>query len=204
LQTEDNKKPYITIVLVAINAIVFIFSDLIFYRYTDQISAKLAMNPIRILEYKEYWRLLTAMFYHFGIEHIMSNMLMLVYFGSMLEQKLGKPRFLLLYFISGLVADFVSIFYNSVIVKENAYTVLAAGASGAISGLFGAVAALVLFCYGKITIMRKKDLPVFLFFALFVGFFDSGVDNFAHLGGFVAGAIFGCLYSAHVKRTAQG
>lgn len=200
LRDSDGKLPVITIAFVLINAVVFVVSDLFLYRRTDEITYYLTINPILVLEQRQYWRLFTAMFYHFGIEHLMGNMLMLYYMGSILERALGKMRYLILYFLTGLVADFASILYNSIIVSENAGTVFAAGASGAISGLLGAFTVLTMCCYKKVTLMRKKDIPVFLFFALFVGIFEQGVDHAAHLGGFLAGAVLGFLFSAHLKR----
>lgn len=200
LRDKNGKLPVVTMVLVLLNAAVFFVCDLFLYRYLNQTVFYLAMNPALILENKQYWRLFTSMFYHFGIEHLMSNMLMLYYVGAMLERTIGKVRYLILYFISGIVADFASILYNSVIVKENAETVFAAGASGAISGLFGALVVLTLCCYKRVTLLRKKDVPVFLFFTLFVGFFEKGVDHAAHLGGFAAGCVLGALFSVYLKR----
>lgn len=200
LRDRNGKLPVVTLGLVLLNVLIFVVSDLFLYRKLDQITYYLAGNPDLIMNEGQYWRLFTAMFYHFGIEHLMGNMLMLCYIGIMLERAIGKGRYLFLYFLSGLVADFASILYNSIIVRENASKIFFAGASGAIFGLLGAVVALTLCCYRKVTLMRKKDVPVFLFFTLFVGILEQGVDHAAHLGGFLAGAVLGVAFSAHLKR----
>lgn len=191
---ERRKKPVVTITLIAINVIIFIFTDLIFYQENGTLVYYLANNPVFTMEEHEYWRFLTSMFFHFDIEHLMYNMLMLGYVGYILEYDYGKVRYLFLYFFTGIIADITSNLYNSLWTKE--LTVMSAGASGAIFGLEGALIANAVICGGQEgTSIKRRDVPILLVFTLAVGFFETGVDHAAHIGGFLAGTLLGGLFT---------
>ena len=94
-----TKLPLATIAIVAVNIILFLVFDLFFYRKQEEIVYYMALNPVLVVEGKEYWRLITSMFYHFGIDHLMCNMMMLYVIGRMLEPFFGRIRFLFLYLL---------------------------------------------------------------------------------------------------------
>lgn len=196
---KKNRLPLITTILVVINIVVFLISDLLLYKQQDEIAFYMALNPILVLRGKEYWRLVTSMFYHFGIEHLMCNMLMLYLLGVIVEPFFGRVRFFILYFVSGLLADMASIIYNGFIIDENAGVVFCAGASGAIYGLVGAFVAIFLFLKDKVPAEERRRFPIAIFFLLFGSIFDTGVGNEAHFGGFIAGVLLGSVYCACMR-----
>jgi len=141
----------------------------------------------------EWYRLFTAMFVHFGLAHFAANSFGLLIFGTRVERYFGRICFVAIYLIAGLVGSLASLYLSQ------AY---AAGASGAIYGLVGA-----LFAYTRIhkrTIENLNWYVMFLYIGigLAMGFATPGIDNFAHLGGLVGGIVVGGVY-AFVKR-AQG
>ena len=98
-----RKKQYCTLVLVVIHVLVFLW--LSFHGMTENALFMLdngAMYVPYIQEYGEYYRLVTSMFLHFGFEHLMNNMISLWFLGGVLEQEIGKIKFLLIYFLSGI------------------------------------------------------------------------------------------------------
>ena len=126
----------------------------------------------------EWWRLFTAMFLHIGFLHLFMNSLALFYLGGAVERMFGTSRFLIIYFIAGLSGSVASFAFNEQV---------AAGASGAIFGCFGA-----LLYFG--TIHRKlffrtmgKNVLVVLMINLIFGFAFPMVDNGAHIGGLIGG-----------------
>ncbi|KHF41828.1 rhomboid family protein [Halalkalibacter okhensis] len=126
----------------------------------------------------EWWRLFTAMFLHIGFLHLFMNSLALFYLGSAVERMYGTWRFLFIYFVAGLSGSIASFAFNEQV---------AAGASGAIFGCFGA-----LLYFG--TIYRKlffrtmgKSLLTILVINLVFGFAVPMVDNGAHIGGLIGG-----------------
>ncbi len=136
----------------------------------------------------EWWRLATAMFLHFGLVHLLMNMAALREAGRLVERLYGTGRFVALYFISGLTGNLASLIAQG---DQG----ISGGASGAIFGVYGAL----LVCLWR---EREQVSPVefrWLFggAALFAtvtiafGFFVTGIDNAAHVGGLLSGAVCG-------------
>jgi len=161
-------------------------------------------NPY--LTFSEPWRFLTSIFLHENIMHIFFNAYALFMFGSILETRISKRDYLIIFFGAGLIGGLV--YYLTTLgpwpplcAGENGIIVLcsALGASGAIYGLLGAVAIMmpdmrIFFMFFPIR-MREAAL---LWIALeFLGTFDtgSGVGNAAHLGGL----LFGLAYAWYLK-----
>jgi membrane associated rhomboid family serine protease len=153
----------------------------------------------------DYYRLLTSMFLHYGIIHLLLNMWALWVVGGALEPLLGRVRFLALYLVSGLggsVAVYltagmdVSLFGNRPLF--GGFTALTAGASGAVFGLFGAF-------YVVLRRLRRdtSGITVILAINLIFTFTVSGISVAGHLGGLVVGALaaFGLAYAPRQQRT---
>lgn len=148
-----------------------------------------AMYVPFVVEYKEYYRLFTCMFLHFGFSHLMNNMLTLVVIGWNVEMFVGKIRFLVIYFLSGLVGNLLSM---AVDIWKQDYSV-SAGASGAIFGLTGAMLCLAILNHGRAGNITKQGMIVMIFISLYTGFTSGGVDNFAHIGGLLTGCLVATL-----------
>ena len=144
-----------------------------------------AMYVPFVVEYKEYYRLFTCMFLHFGFSHLMNNMLTLVVIGWNVEMFVGKIRFLVIYFLSGLGGNLLSM---AVDIWKQDYSV-SAGASGAIFGLTGAMLCLAILNHGRAGNITKQGMIVLIFISLYTGFTSGGVDNFAHIGGLLTGCL---------------
>jgi len=135
----------------------------------------------------EPWMLVTSMFLHGDLVHLLNNMLALFIFGMILENVLGSKRFLLVYFIAGLIAGIsAALFYNA-----------ALGASGAIFGVLGT---LVMLKPRMIVYIYFMPLPMYLAGILWAiiditrFFFPTGIASAAHLAGLFIGLGFGYYY----------
>ena len=139
----------------------------------------------------EWWRLVTALFVHFGILHLVFNMWALAAFGGLAERLFGIANFLFVYFVAGIAANLASITLRP--------DVDTAGASGAIFGILGALLAAYWRNKGTLplSIVRSEAAAAFVFagFALLGGLFYKGVDNAAHVGGLVTGLLLGTTLS---------
>jgi membrane associated rhomboid family serine protease len=162
-----------------------------------------AMTPDDITHGRNLETLLTSMFMHAGVLHLVGNMVFLVAFGEQLEANyLGPLRFLALYLLCGLAADALQI-----AVDPNS-TIPNVGASGAIAGIMGAfivvfpgdqIQAWVLNFAGLVPTRLSAGVFIGLWFLLqLISGFGSlaetsagegGVAYFAHIGGFIAGAL---------------
>ena len=135
-----KKKPIITIGIIGINVLVFIWLSL--FGMTEDAGYMLengAMFVPLVLGNQEYYRLITSMFLHFGFSHLMNNMIMLFFLGSILEEEIGRFKYLFLYFASGLAGNVLSAAMD---LKTGEF-VVSAGASGAIFGVIGALLIIV-------------------------------------------------------------
>ncbi len=178
-----------TKVLIALNVIMFVFEIVtgatgIMGGGSAQAMLNLgALWPRAVLQEHEYWRMITSMFLQDGILHILFNMWALWAIGGFMEAALGRFKFVLLYFISG--------FAGSVLVLAAAPTdSLVVGASGAIFGIFGALAVHAFLNRGRDFQSRALlGNVIFLLVINLVFTFSAGrVSWQAHIGGLVAGA----------------
>ena len=175
-----------TVVLVAVTALCFFVPDLFFSR---ELIAKMDMAGClswqQVISKGEYYRLVTYLFLHANVEHIANNMLVLALTGDILERSIGHVKFILVYFISGVLAGLTSILYNMSIGAH----VSSVGASGAVFGVVGAIAMLLAISKGRMSNMSIKKLVVFVAISIYGGITTQGTDNAAHIGGLIAGAV---------------
>ncbi len=143
----------------------------------------------------QWYRIITSMFIHIGFLHIFFNMYALYFLGNIVETLFGKERFLLIYFFSGVLGNIISLFFY--------HNTMSAGASGAIFGLSGFL--LVYGLYRKDTVLNLKSfatssiLPFVIFNVIFGFIPNSHINNAAHLGGLLGGAIFAFFLSPHER-----
>ena len=184
-----GKKAYVNGLLIALNVLFFLYleitgsSENVYFMYT-----KGAMSAPAVLEDGEYYRLLTAMFMHFGIRHIMNNMLVLFVLGDNLERALGHVKYLIFYLLCGIGSNWVSMMAHS----TDTMTV-SAGASGAIFGVVGGLLYVVTANKGRLEDLSTRQLVIMIFFSLYLGYTSTGVDNTAHLSGLVIGIVLAII-----------
>jgi membrane associated rhomboid family serine protease len=152
--------------------------------------------------------LLTSMFMHGGIAHILGNMLYLWIFGDNVEDAIGHGRYLLFYLVCGVIASLSQVFFTSAV--EGDTLVPSLGASGAISGVLAGY--LVLFPKKRVFVLFFRFVqPVPAIVAIGLWFLfqlisgigmlgqgsqGGGVAYAAHVGGFIAGLVLIKLFAA--------
>lgn len=179
LRTDtEGKRPFCTYAICILCALLVLLPLL--SGQLAEVLSRFCNSRDGVLGQSEYYRLLTAMFFHTGIGHLAANSVYLIYFGSRAELLLGKGRFLLLYLLSGLCGNLLSLVCSG-------YP--AVGASGAVFGLLGAMLVLSRTKGSSYVGMNYTTMLLLAFSALAMGFLNVGVDNWAHLGGFFSGAL---------------
>ena len=193
---KTQKLPWCNIIIIVLNVLVFLYTDLFAYSQNDAIVNAGALSWYAVLEQGQWYRLLTCMFLHSNLEHIFNNMLILGYVGSCLEEKIGSIRYGILYLASGILAGCASMGYN-MLQNDN---VVSIGASGAIFGVIGAMLFVVLARRNEEDRYTVRQIAVMAVLSLYGGLTSQGVDNAAHFGGFIAGFILAWILTMLQKR----
>ena len=195
----SGRKSYVTGMLIALNVIYFLYleiagssEDVVF------MVEKGAMFAPAVLIGHEYYRLVTAMFMHFGIDHIINNMIVLFALGDNLERAMGHIRYSILYLACGIGSNAISMLLSGMNTG-----VVSAGASGAIFGMVGGLLYAVTANRGRLEDLSTKQLLFMIALSLYLGFTESGVDNAAHVSGLILGLIFGLILYRRPKRYAN-
>ena len=146
-----------------------------------------------LLQAGEIWRLVTHIFLHGSLMHILVNMYSLHILGSQIETLLGKFKFTIIFLVSGICGGLLSGLLN-----ESP----SVGASGAIFGLMGAMLYFGIKYRTYLGEALKKQILPVIIINLAIGFMSTGIDNYAHIGGLVAG-IF-CTRALGVESKSKG
>ena len=193
---NSGKRAYVNIGLIILNVLYFLYLEIagssedVIFMYENG-----AMLAPAVLEDGEYYRLLTAVFMHFGIDHIINNMIVLFALGDNLERALGHVKYLLLYLFCGVGANWISMMMGS---PDS--MVVSAGASGAVFGVVGGLFYAVLINRGQLEDLSTRQLLVMIVLSLYLGFTESGVDNVAHIGCLILGILAGVLLYRKPKK----
>ncbi|MDQ8014166.1 MAG: rhomboid family intramembrane serine protease [Flavobacterium nitrogenifigens] len=186
---------FITPILIYVNILVFLIMAIrglgfISFNGQDLLNWGGNFRPFTING--QWWRLLTNIFLHGGLIHLVSNMFGLLFIGLFIEPLLGKTKYLVIYLITSILASCASIWWHEATVSI--------GASGAIFGLYGLFLSLLL------TNVFPPDFSktfltttlIFIGYNLIMGL-AGGIDNAAHIGGLLSGFIIGILISKSLK-----
>ncbi|MGH9923227.1 MAG: rhomboid family intramembrane serine protease, partial [Nitrososphaerales archaeon] len=219
-ENPRSTRPYVNYALIIINFIVFIWEVIVsgFFgnqRATMNMLMEYGFVPGRFLDnplgVDGILPIFSSMFMHGGIMHILGNMLFLWIFGDNIEDRFGHAKYLLSYLLWGIAATMAHAAW-ALSVGGDQLLIPAVGASGAISGVLGTY--LLLFPRARIVTLvfigffgMRHRIPVFVYlpawfiFQLIPATFGAvaGVAYVAHIGGFVAGAVFGLGYRAVLK-----
>ena len=172
-----EKLPIVTYILIGINVLCFVIPYILCIYPSIVDSFCVHGDSIRA---GEYYRLITGIFLHGSILHLLFNCYALFVLGSQIESFYGKLKYIIIYLFSGLMGSLLSMTFN-----DGA----SIGASGAIFGLMGS---LVYFGYHYRVylgnVIKSQILPLIVL-NLALGFMLTGIDNFAHIGGLIGGSI---------------
>ena len=209
--TERHRTPFVNYALIAIN--IFVFVVLQGLGANEQFTYALSTVPFEIVTGQDvitptpvsvYFTLLTSMFMHGGIAHILGNMLFLWIFGDNIEDRLGHVRYIIFYLICGVLASLAHVFTTAMLAGDRQSMMIPSlGASGAISGVLGGY--ILLHPTRPVTVILFNFLtrvPAYLAIGLWFvfqlisglgmlgeGSAQGGVAYAAHIGGFIAGLV---------------
>jgi len=154
-----------------------------------------SFHPTSVLKRGEYYRMVTSGFLHVDPGHLIFNMITLFFFGSLLERMVGIPKFLVIYLVSMVAGDLLSLWLHR---HQSAYR--AVGASGAVCGII--FATIALYPGIRIFIMFIPiGIPGWIYAVFFIWYSSFGIQrqmgnigHDAHLGGAIAGLLLASFF----------
>lgn len=191
--------PYVTWCILFINMFLWLIMETYGGTENPDILFMFGANEKIALWQGEYWRLISSVFIHIGLLHILGNSLFLYLCGPLLEKSYGHEKFLIIYMLSGFTGSIFSLLGMKI--TESVVTI-SAGASGALFGILGGLI--------SFTVIAKKNLPARLYRSLImnllllvslnllINLIIPGIDMLAHIGGLFAGLFLGYLLQPEV------
>ncbi|MCE3591882.1 rhomboid family intramembrane serine protease [Streptococcus sp. XMC] len=155
------------------------------YDFGGVLGAEIQVDP------SQSWRLLAAMFVHIGLQHFVLNMITLYFLGRIAEDLFGSKAFLALYLLSGLMGNLFVLAFSP--------EVVAAGASTALFGIFGAIASLRFIARSPYIQYLSQSYTSLILVNIFFSFMP-GISLAGHLGGLVGGGILAFVFPVYVER----
>ena len=190
---EKFKEFPITYSLILLNLILFLLSTL-GADFQEKLFQEGALSGYYVVLKEEHYRLFTSMFLHNDMIHITMNMLSLYMIGTMVERLFKSWAYIGIYFMSGLFGNFASMYMHP--------TGWAVGASGAIFGIFGALAGFAFVhrntMHGEF-MQFMRSFGVVLLINFFIGIVFPSIDMSAHVGGLIGGVVGGLLVAKNLN-----
>ena len=197
MRVYGRNTAYVNTAIIIINVLCFLYLEL--QGSTENAGFMLAHGAMfapLVVDHGQYYRLVTSVFMHFGVSHLMNNMLVLFVLGDNLERALGHVKYLIFYLLCGVGANLVSMTVNLMMGSLS----VGAGASGAICGGGGGLAHAVGGNRGRLEDLTSRQLGVMILLTLYHGFTSMNIDNAAHIGGLAAGILLGILLYRKPRR----
>ena len=172
------KKPIVTYIIIVLNLMVFLYGML----HSNDELINIFGNNYELVQKGQFYRLLTCMFVHGSIMHLLLNMYALYTIGPVVERYYGKSKYIFIYLVSGLLGSV----FSSVFMSAGSISI---GASGAIFGLLGSICYFTYYYRATLQgILRESIVPVIVI-NLIIGFILPSVDLVAHIGGLLGGIL---------------
>lgn len=185
---KRDKYMMLTNILIAVNLLVFLISAWISKNIFDIDIYTLIIMGAKVnslIDKGQVWRLITCAFLHGGLIHIFFNMYALKILGPEIEYVYGKVKYLVIYLLSAIVASIFSYIFGPQSVSV--------GASGAIFGLFGAMLIFGIKHRKQMGKAYMMNILQVIFVNVIIGISSSNIDNAAHFGGLIVGALIALL-----------
>lgn len=183
-----RRKPFITYILLAVIIIMYLMLSFNGGSQNPFTLTYFGAKVNELIVVGEWWRLLTPMFLHIGLTHILFNGLVIYFLGAQIEAIIGHFRYLLLFIFSGLMGNAMSFAMNNAI---------SAGASTAIFGLFASTLVLAKLYPYQVGIQQlSRNYLVLIILNILFGFFNFTIDIAGHIGGLIGGYLMMYTISA--------
>ncbi|MCL2171204.1 MAG: rhomboid family intramembrane serine protease [Defluviitaleaceae bacterium] len=198
IATPIAARPYLCYAFMIVNILIFAIMEI--YGSSNDIATLVRFGAIErglVMTHGQYWRLLTPIFVHIGIMHLLFNLGSLLIFGTRAERYFGHVKFLIIYIITGVAGNIAMI--------ATADQTVGAGASGSIFGAIGAILAFILVRRQNIENLNATTMAILILVTFFAGFAAGtaagmpAIAHWAHFGGLTTGFGLGALLAGRPR-----
>ena len=189
----DRTKPILTVAILAVTAAMFVAEIVTGAWRNTYMLVMMGARENVLITYGEWWRLITPIFLHGSVQHIVFNMLSLWIWGRYAEIMQGRVRYGLIYLLSGIAGNVLGYAFSS------PHSV-AVGASGAVFGLFGSFLYLRLYDKEIFNRVFGKQVIVLVIANLAMSVFSPGIDLWGHVGGLIGGFLIAAACGVYGSR----
>lgn len=171
----------ITNIVLTVNLCVWLLGNILTWLNNHDILFMWGAKYTPLIIQGQWWRLVTPIFLHLGIVHLLMNEYSLYLLGPLVENTFGKLRFLIIYLVAGIAGNIASAYF-----LPNIFSI---GASGAIFGLLGTWLYLGIKYRSQLPQAFLSNVIAMIVINILYGTIQSNIDNYAHLGGLLGGFI---------------
>ncbi len=190
---DDSYIPKAATCLVAVNVLAWAALSLMGNTESAGFLMDHGAMSVEAVRQGDWFTLITAMFVHFGLPHLLNNMIILFFLGRYVEQETGPVLFLIVYLLSGLAGNICTYYFY----LWSGTDAVSAGASGAIFGLMGWVFGCFIRRKGKLGTMNPRGILIMVFLSVYQGFVSVSTNNLAHISGLLCGLLCALLAAGY-------
>jgi len=191
-----ESKPVIVYVFLTANIVMWLFTMYYSFRYnipSTYVNIIFGAKVNALITEGEYWRLVTPIFLHGGIVHLLVNSYSLYAVGPTIERMFGGIKFIVIYLFAGIIGNVASFLFTP------HPQIPSVGASGAIFGLVGALGYVAQKNRNTFGRSLGMNILIIIIYNLAYGFSRSGIDNSAHIGGLIGGYLLALIVGLRKK-----
>jgi len=196
IRQERNLREFINFypvvsTIIIINIVLWLLTD---FSRTDfgQTVWNFGIGSNLLIHDGEYWRLVTPIFLHSGLRHILFNSFALTIFGPALEQMLGRIKFVLIYLMTGVIGNLATFIIGPTMYYH-------VGASGAVYGVLGVYLYMVFYRKDLISEANQRIVVIISLLGLVMTFIQPNINIYAHIFGYIAGLALAPLFLVRAK-----
>ncbi|KIS04111.1 rhomboid family intramembrane serine protease [Paucilactobacillus wasatchensis] len=187
--TDIKKQAFVTQAVVAIQVIVFLIMTIAGGSTNSSVLIEFGARVSVLIQDGQWWRLITPVFLHIGLMHLVVNSVTVYFIGTQIEMLFGHWRFAIIYFVTAITGNVASFVFLP--------NTISAGASTAIFGLFGAFLMLGESFRNNLYIRAmSRQFLIFVVMNLAFDLFSPGIDIYGHIGGLFGGFLMGYVVGA--------
>lgn len=182
--------PIVSIIII-INIVLWLLTDFSSSSF-GQFLWSYGVGSNLLIHEGEYWRLVTPIFLHSGLRHVLFNSFAITIFGPALEQMLGRIKFVLIYLLTGIIANLATFIIGPTIYYH-------VGASGAVYGILGVYLYMVFYRKDLIGEANQRIVIIISLLGLVMTFIQPNINIYAHIFGYIAGLALAPLFLVRAK-----